>query len=94
MLSGSGTAVILVVFGSRHLSRPLQNLKQDVGGGVTPSDKMLEVVKVLWPDKLQQLDLQKQPSSCRHICVVRFLLQAIAGSRVQQPVDVTVPQTQ
>lgn len=58
VLSGSGTTAILVILRSRHLSRPLQNLKQDVGSGVAPSDEMLEVVKVLRPDKLQQLDLQ------------------------------------
>jgi hypothetical protein len=54
----SKPAAILVIFRSRHLCCPLKNLKQDVGSGVAPSDKVLEVVKVLWPNKLQQLDLQ------------------------------------
>ena len=51
-------AAILVIFRSRHLSCPLQDLEQDVGSCVAPPDKMSEVVKVLRPYKLQQLDLQ------------------------------------
>lgn len=62
----SKPAAILVIFRSRHLCCPLKNLKQDVGSGVAPSDKVLEVVKVLWSDKLQQLDLQHHTIAMQH----------------------------
>ena len=48
---------ILVIIRDRHLSCPCENLKQDVGSGIPPADKMAEVLKVLWPDKLKQFDL-------------------------------------
>lgn len=52
-----GGGCVPVIFRGRHLGCPLQNLKQDIGCCVPPPHKMAEVVKVLWPNKLQQLDL-------------------------------------
>ena len=60
LLDRGETAAILVIFRGRHLCCPLEDLKQDVGGGIPPPHKMPEVVKVLRPDKLQQLDLQNR----------------------------------
>lgn len=54
---------ILVIIRDRHLSCPCEDLKQDVGCRIPPAHKVTEVLEIVRPDKLKQLDLHKQVHS-------------------------------